>query len=230
MRAIDRDDTSLSMVDWAELAARSAARHDDGLARLPEGADERQRQLTRIGNAAWAAGLSLLMVGRRDEGASWLLRAAERYRESWADAPAASWGRPIASMKARLVAADVEGARADAAWALEAGAEQSDGPIGLYAAALARLVRGEDAHAGRLAASLRGREDFPGSVADAVDALARRDAEAYAAAVRDLLADFETREEFLEDVPAADTVLALQSLAGERGMMVELASPLLPSS
>ena len=35
----------------------------------PTTPDERQRQLTRMGNAAWAAGLSLLMLGRRDEAA-----------------------------------------------------------------------------------------------------------------------------------------------------------------
>ena len=42
------------------------------------------------------------------------------------------------------------------------------------------------------------------------------------------VADFEARDEFLEDTPVADTVLALQVLAGERGLAVELASPLLP--
>ena len=39
---------------------------------MPEDGDERQRQLTRMGNAAWAAGLSLLMAGRREEAAAWL--------------------------------------------------------------------------------------------------------------------------------------------------------------
>ena len=56
------------MSDWAERAARAIERHDDGAARLPEDGDERQRQLTRMGNAAWAAGLSLLMAGRTEEG------------------------------------------------------------------------------------------------------------------------------------------------------------------
>ena len=36
------------------------------------------------------------------------------------------------------------------------------------------------------------------------------------------------REEFLEDVPVADTVLALQALAEPRGLGVALESPLLP--
>ncbi|MDQ3670548.1 MAG: hypothetical protein M3377_09770, partial [Actinomycetota bacterium] len=76
------------MSDWEERAAQAIARHDDGEARLPDEPDERQRQLTRMGNAAWAAGLSLLMAGRDEEARAWLLRAAERYRESWPEAPA----------------------------------------------------------------------------------------------------------------------------------------------
>ncbi len=36
----------------------------------------------------------------------------------------------------------------------------------------------------------------------------------YEAAIRALLADFEARDEYLEDTPVADTVLALQVLAG----------------
>jgi hypothetical protein len=51
----------------------------------------------------------------------------------------------------------------------------------------------------------------------------------YAAAADEVLASFEAREEHLEDVPVADTVLALQSLAAIRGVQVELReSPLLP--
>ena len=213
------------MSDWEERAARAAARHDDGAARLPEDGDERQRQLTRMGNAAWAAGLSYLMLGRREEAREWLVRAAERYRESWPLAPAGSWGRPIGAMKSRLIAGDRDGAEADARWALEAGAAEAEGPIGQYAAALAQLVLGESV----AAESLLGRDDFPGPVAYSVVALAAGDAEAYETAIRALLADFEAREEFLEDTPVADTVLALQVLARERGLGVELESPLLPT-
>jgi hypothetical protein len=217
------------MTDWEERFGRAVERHDDGLARLPDGPDERQRQLTRTGNAAWAAGLSQLMLGRGDHGAEWLLRAADRYRESWPDAPPGSWGRPIASMKSRLIAGDLEGARADAAWALEAGSEGSESPIGRYAAALAHLVLGEDTEARTLATSLQGRDDFPPAVADSLAALASGNADAYATAVRALLEDFERREEFLEDLPVADTVLVLQELAGVRGLAVPLASSMLPT-
>lgn len=214
--------------DWEEVARRAAERHDDGLARLPVAADERQRQLTRTGNAAWAAGLSFLMLGRGDEARSWLLRAAERYRESWPDAPSGSWGRPIGAMKSRLIAGDLAGAREDARWALAAGAAAAESPIGRYAAALAQLVRGEDAAAGTLAAPLRERDDFPRPVADALVALATSDGTCLESALRTLVADFEARTEFLEDVPVADTVLALQALAAERGIAVDVESSMLP--
>ena len=212
--------------DWEERAARAIERHDDGMARLPADGDERQRQLTRMGNAAWAAGLCLLMADRRDEAAAWLVRAAERYRESWPLAPPGSWGRPIGAMKSRLIAGDREGAEADARWTLEAGAEESESPIGLYAAVLAKLVLGQEVEG---AARLQDRDDFPKPVADSLVALAARDADAYDAAVRALVADFEARNEFLEDVPVADTVLALQVLARERGLIIVLESALLPS-
>ena len=217
------------MVDWEEKAARAKERHDDGAARLPDEPDERQRQLTRMGNAAWAAGLSLLMLGRREEGDAWLLRAADRYRESWPDAPPGSWGRPIGAMKSRLIAGDLEGAREDARWALEAGAAESESPIGRYAAALAHLVLGADAAAGELASTLQGRDDFPAAVADTLAALAACDATGYAMAIRALLEDFERRTEFLEDIPVADTVLVLQTLAEVRGLVAPLKSPMLPS-
>jgi hypothetical protein len=214
---------------WEERAARAIERHDDGAARLPEDRDERQRQLTRLGNAAWAAGLSLLMAGRDEEARLWLLGAAERYRESWPLAPPGSWGRPIGAMKSRLIAGDADGALEDARWALEAGAAESESPIGLYAAVLARLVRGEGAEAAGLAGALEGRDDFPVTVADTLVALSACDASRFEVAIRALLADFERRDEFLEDIPVADTVLALHVLALRRGFAISLSSPLLPA-
>jgi hypothetical protein len=215
------------MANWEELAARAAERHNDGAARLPEEPDERQRQLTRMGNAAWACGLALLMLGRTEGARAWLVRAAERYRQSWEHAPPDSWGRPIGAMKARLIADDLAGARADARWALQVSAVASESPIGRYAPALAHLARGEDRKAAELAVTLQSRDDFPPAVADALAALSTGDANGYESAIRALLADFESRDDFLEDIPVADTVLALQKLAGARGLQVELASPML---
>jgi hypothetical protein len=208
---------------WKEQAAGAIARYEGG-----EQRDLDQRQLTQLANAAWAAGMCLLMDGRDDESAAWLRRAAERYRESWdAGAPPDSWGRPIAAMKALLVAGD--DATGAARWALDAGAAEADSPIGRYAATLAYLVLGRDVDARMVAETIVDRDDFPREVADALLMIAGLDRTEYAVAVEDLLDDFERREEFLEGVRAADTVIVLQALATARGMAVELpASDLLP--
>ena len=66
------------MGDWGDHLARAEERYADGLGRLPDDPAERQRQLTRTGNAAGAAALSLLMLGRREESGEWFRRAAER--------------------------------------------------------------------------------------------------------------------------------------------------------
>ena len=216
------------MAGWEERAERGRARFEDGAARLPDMPDERQRQLTRMGNAAWGAGLSFLMLGRRADAEEWLLRAAETYRESWPDAPPGSWGRPIGAMKSRLIAGDPDGAREDARWALAAGASDSESPIGRYAATLAELVLGDAEGAAALVPTFAAADAIPRAVASSLAALVAADAEQYDVAIRDLVADFESREEFLEDIPVADTVLALQALAAARGLDVELSSVMLP--
>jgi hypothetical protein len=212
--------------NWDELQRRAIERYEDGAARLPGDPDARQRQLTRMGNAAGAAGLAELMAGR--DGAEWLARAAQRYRESWADAPPASWGRPIGAMKARILAGDWAGAADDARWALDAGAAESESPIGRYAAALAYGVLGEWDDMRVHADYARTHESFPDEVADALAFIAAEDVVGYVEAVEDVLESFERRDEYLEDMPVADTVLVLQALAGRRGMAAELDSELLP--
>ena len=217
--------------DWAAHLEREEARYRDGEARLPDArdADTRQRQLTRLGNAAGGAGLALLMLGRADEANTWFHRAADRYRESFPDAPPGSWGRPIGAMKSLVLAGDWPAAEDAARWALEAGAPDADGPIGRYAAALALLVLGDDEEARVHANAVRTRDDFPEAVGDTLAYLAAQDVVGYAEAVEEVLESFETREEYLEDLPVADTVLVLQALARRRGLAAELSSPLLPA-
>jgi hypothetical protein len=215
--------------DWAAVVDRETERYRDGEARLPDDPDARQRQLTRMGNAAYGAGLAALMAGRRDEARKWLDRAAGRYRESFADAPPGSWGRPIGALKARLLAADAAGAEEEARWALEAGAADAESPIGRYAAALALLTLGRDEEARVHADAIRTRDDFPAAVGDALATLAAgTDRIGYVEAIEAVLESFEQRDEYLEDVPVADTVIVLQALAERRDLAADLSSPLLP--
>jgi hypothetical protein len=213
---------------WRELATTAESRYRDGERRLPTDADQRQRQLTRMGNAAGAAGLSLLMAGDHDAARTWFDRAAVRYRESYADAPPGSWGRPIGAMKARILASDWDGAAADARWALDEGAAGADSPIGRYAGTLALLVLGRRREARALADGLRTHEGFPTDVADALAYVAADDPLGYGDAVESVLESFETRDHYLEDIPVADTVLVLQALARRRGIDAPLTSALLP--
>ena len=214
------------MPNWEELQRRAVERYEDGEARLPDDPDARQRQLTRMGNAAGAAGLAQLMAGH--DGAEWFARAADRYRESWPDAPPESWGRPIGAIKARILAGDLDGAAEDARWALDAGAAETESPIGRYAAALAYAVLGEWDDVRVHADFARTHETFPNEVADALAFVAAEDVVGYTEAVEDVLESFETRDEYLEDMPVADTVLVLQAFAARRGMAAELSSALLP--
>jgi hypothetical protein len=183
-----------------------------------------------MGNAAAGVGLARLMAGDTEEGREWFARAVERYRESYELAPPGSWGRPIAILKARILAGDWDGAESDARWTLEQGAGGAESPIGRYAATLALLVLGRDQEARTLADGLRMRDDFPAPVADALVYIAAGDALGYIDAIEAVLDSFETREDYLEDLPAADTVVVLQAFAARRDMAAELSSPLLPRS
>ena len=221
--------------DWSAHLEREERRYRDGEARLDAAggaagpdADARQRQLTRLGNAAGGAGLALLMLGRTDEAARWFSRAADRYRESFAAAPPGSWGRPIGAVKALILAGDWPAAEEAAAWALETGAQDAESPIGRYAAALALLALGRDEEARAHADAIRTRDDFPRAVGDALAFIAARDVLGYTEAAEGVLESFETREEYLEEIPVADTVLVLQALAARRGMDADLSSALLP--
>jgi tetratricopeptide (TPR) repeat protein len=191
-------------MDWRERYERAAARYAAGETRELD-----ERQHVQLANAAWAAGLCLLMDGDRERAVVWLRRAAERYRESWSPG---AWGRPIGAMKALLIAGD--DADEAARWALDAGAAEAESPIGRYAGALALLVLGRDEEAREVAATLA--DGFPSDVADALAALAASDADAYSAAVASVRRSFEGREQFLEDVPVPDTTLALDVLASRR--------------
>jgi len=216
--------------NWAVHLERERGRYADGEARLGDAAtaDARQRQLTRLGNAAGGAGLALLMKGQPAEAVAWFERAAGRYRESFADAPPGSWGRPIGAIKSLVLAGDWAGAEDAARWALGEGAAKAESPIGRYAAALALLVLGRDEEARSHADAIRLRDDFPQAVGAALAFISSRDVIGYTDAVEAVLESFERRDEYLEDMPVADTVIVLQALAARRNLSADLESSLLP--
>jgi hypothetical protein len=214
-------------VDWDAHAEREEERYGDGVQRIPDDPDGRQKQIVRIAMAAGGAGLARLMQGRGAEAAGWFSRSAERFRQSYEDAPPGSWGRLIGALKSRVLAGDWAGAAEDARWALEQQPAESGSPIGVYAAVLALLVLADDEEAAATTDALTDAE-FPQSVAVALQSIAAHDRDAYAEAVKRVLESFETREEYLEDVPVADTVIVLEALAARRGLAAGLRSPLLP--
>jgi hypothetical protein len=213
-------------VDWEAYFEAALRRHDVRAASAAGGSGRADLRLGGIASASWAAGLAASMLGRGDDARALLERAADEYRASWDVAPPGSWGRPIAALKCRLIAGDREGARRDAERTLAEGALPPESEIQRYAGVVALLVLERDAEA---AAAASFGEGFPLDVGAALAALARRDAGAYAGAVRLVLRSFEERDEFLEDLRVADTVLVLQALAQERGLETKLASPLLPA-
>ena len=217
--------------NWAAHLEREESRYRDGESRLPgvEDADARQRQLTRLGNAAGGAGLALLMQGRPDEAADWFQRAAARYRESFADAPPGSWGRPIGAIKSLVLAGDWPGAEEAARWALDAGAAAKRR---LRSAATRQHSRSRPrrrrAGAGARRRDPHARRLSPATSATRSPTSPRRTSSGTSEAIEAVLESFEAREEYLEDMPVADTVLVLQALARRRGIEAELSSPLLP--
>lgn len=218
---------------WPWHVWRELRRFRDGQRRLagadgPELERRREQQLMRIGSAAWGAGLSLLMLEREAEARSWLDCSALCYRRCLADAEPGAWGRSIGAMKARLIAGDPAGAVREAHWTLDLDPERTDSVTAMYAACLAHLTLGEDESAASLAATLMQDTAFPPATAQACMALATGDNASYPQHIRDVLRTFEQRHRFLEDVPMADTVLALQALAAPRGLALGLKSTHLP--
>jgi hypothetical protein len=203
----------------------------DWIPLFEEKRDRYQRSMVAQGNAAYAAGLALLMAGD-PRAVEWLRRAAARWRESWdAGAPADAWGRPIGALKASLLADDEPALEVLAPWTLELGTATAESPIGRYAATLALLVLGRWPEARHVAESLRERDDFPRDVADALAYITAHDVVGYVEAVEAVVQSFETRDDFLEDMRVADTALVLAALARRRGIDMPLPeSDVLPAT
>ena len=170
-------------------------------------------------------GLRALLDGDEERGRERLVDAVTRYRASWELAPPRSYGRLIGMLKAAVIAGDAAEA---AAYAREA-VPEADSPPSAYVRAVVALVEGDDDSAAGFVAGMREGSPAFGRAADAIAALAARDADAYASAVRSIVSDFEGREEHLTGVPVADTALMLERLAEPRGLAAHPASALLPA-
>lgn len=170
-------------------------------------------------------GLRALLDGDADRGRERLAEAVARYRASWELAPPRSYGRLVGMLKAAVIAGD---AAEPAAYSREA-VPDADSPPSSYVRAIAALVEGDDEAAAAFADGMRAGSPAFGRAADAIAALAARDANAYAAAVRAIVEDFEGRDEHLTGVPVADTALMLERVAEPRGLAAHPASALLPA-
>ena len=169
-------------------------------------------------------GLRALLDGDDERARERLAEAVARYRASWELAPPRSYGRLVGMLKAAVIAGD---AAQVAAYAREQAGE-ADSPPSAYVLAMAALVDGDDDAAAAFAEGMRAGSPAFGRAADAIEALTRADADAYAAAVRAIVTDFESREAHLTGVPVADTALMLERLAAPRGLAAHPSSALLP--
>ena len=153
---------------------------------------------------------------------------SDLYRQSWEAAHASAFGRLVGMLKASVLAG---GGAEQAEYARTALADaDQDSPTANYARALAALIAGDDRAAqARASAMGAGGEAFARTAA-AIDALAGRDEAAYAAAIAEIVRDFEQRSEHLTGVTIADTAVMLEALAGRRGMSAAIDSPVMPVS
>jgi uncharacterized protein len=158
-----------------------------------------------------------------DDAREHLRRAAAAYRASWEAAPPGSYGRLVGYAKASILAGENP-----VGYVRDQLGPDDRSPPACWARALAYLADGNDARAARAADGMHAGSEAFGRAAAGVAALASGDRDAYSAAVRSIVDDFEGREEHLTGVPIADTALVLERLAERRGLAAHPASPLLP--
>ena len=170
-----------------------------------------------------------LIAGDRAAAQRAFADAADLYRRSWEQAPPGAYGRLVGMLKSAILARDAaaQGGYARAALADEQAVAGS--PTASYARALAALISGDDEDALRWSEAMAGGSEAFERTARAIAALATRDEHGYAAALDEIVCDFEQRQGHLTGVAIADTALVLEQLAGARGMAGGVRSALLPS-
>lgn len=193
---------------------------------MPDVAEPDHRALLREAIRQEASAQQALLRGDAAVSRERFAAAAALYRASWDVAPPRSFGRLVGMAKAGVLAGH---GGEEAAFVRGALGDSCDSPPGCYALAIAALVQGDDEAARHAAAGMRTEDPAFNRTAAAIDALAREDADGYEAAVRGIVADFESRDAHLTDVPFADTAVMLERLARPRGLAVRPASALMPT-
>jgi hypothetical protein len=170
--------------------------------------------------AAEARAYRLLLAGGDARAA--LIEARDGYLASHAETGPTSWGRLLGALKMAILAGDGVDAVAERALAETAGA---DSPASGYVRALAQVATDTPPDVALMVAAGGAFE----RTARALAALADDDATAYAAALGEIVADFEARPDHLSGVPFADTAVVLERLAAARELAVGPTSPVMPS-
>jgi hypothetical protein len=152
-----------------------------------------------------------------------LLQARDAYLASHGESAPGSWGRLLGALKMAILAGD--GAKPIAQQALAEVGEAAT-PASAYLRALAQVALGGRPDVGTMLAA----GDSFARTGRALQALADRDRPEYAAALGEIVADFEARDQHLSGVAIADTALVLERLAEPRGMAVRPVGPLVPSA
>lgn len=170
-----------------------------------------------------------LLAGDHDAARAAYERAAAQYRASWALAPPKSYGRLVGLIKAAVLAGQAQPAAVEVRAALDGDAAADGSPVASYVLAVAAVIVGDDDEAVVRAARMQPRGEAFERTAVALRALAGRDADAYAAAITAIEADFAARTDHLTGVAIADTAVMLELLAAQRGMAVRPDSALVPA-
>lgn len=168
--------------------------------------------------AAEAEAYRRLLAGENAQ--SELIVARDAYLASHELTPSSSWGRLLGALKTAILAAD--GVEPIARRAV-AEARPADTPAPAYVCALSAVALGDRPDVSVMLAA----GDAFARTGQALEALAAGDASGYAAALAEILADFESRDLHLSGVPYADTVAVLERLADQRGLAVSPSSDIL---
>ncbi|MGE4428857.1 MAG: hypothetical protein AB7G37_20570 [Solirubrobacteraceae bacterium] len=169
-----------------------------------------------------------LYAGSIDDARDRFARAIDLYRDSYDIAPPGATGRLIGLLKAGVIAGTDDEALAHTALA-RIDRSVPPGPPEAYAEAIAALIARDDDAAARHTPLMREGSPAFGRTADAIDALASRDAGGYATATLAIVADFESRHHHVTKVAIADTALMLERFAERRGLACRPHSALLPA-